>query len=63
MALSYLLTFDPQRAFLHMCSVSLVPKEWESGDPLILYSNRILPLFVLAVTIALTITMTITLRC
>ena len=51
----YPVTFDPQGAFMSICSVSLVPKEVGSQDPLILYSNRVLPLFVLA--------MAITLRC
>ena len=47
MAWHYPLTFDPQRAFLPMCSVSLVPKSmggWSgvgSGDPLILYPNKV----------------------
>ena len=55
--------FDPQRAFLCVCSISLVPKKTESRDALILYSIRLLPVFVLAMTIALTIAMIITLRC
>lgn len=37
--LHYPLTFDPQGTFLHICSVSLVPKG-RSGHPLILYSKR-----------------------
>ena len=66
MAWSYTLTFDPQGASLPMCSVSLVPKRGVgvgSRDPLILDLNRILPLFVLAMTITLIIALTITLRC
>ena len=55
MSWHYPLTFDPQGAFVRICSVSLVPKEVGSGDPLILYSNRVLPLFVL--------TMANTLKC
>ena len=39
MAWHYPLTFDPQGTFLHMCSVSLVPKG-RSGHPLILYSKQ-----------------------
>ena len=38
---------------LCMCSVSLVPKRKESKDSLIRYSNRVLHLFVLAMTITL----------
>ena len=45
--------FDPQRAFLRVCSVSLVLKEAGSRDPLILYSNKVLPLFVFPMTITL----------
>ena len=56
-----------------MCSVFLVPKKGggdggvggaaASRDSVILYSNRVLPLFFLVVTITLTTVMTITLRC
>ena len=53
MVWSYPLTFDPQGAFLCICSVSLIPRGG-SGDPFSLYSNRILHLSVLAMTIALT---------
>ena len=42
MAWCYPLTFDPQGAFLCLCSVSFVPKVG-NGDPLIFYSNRVLP--------------------
>ena len=49
MAWCYPLTFDPQGAFLCLCSVSFVPKVG-NGDPLIFYSNRVLPHFVPAVT-------------
>ena len=45
------------------CVVSLLPQKEGSEDPLIFYSNRVLPLFVLAMTITLTIAMTLTLRC
>ena len=46
----YSLTFNPQEDFLHICSVSLVPKGvGGSEDLLILYSNRALPLSVLAI--------------
>ena len=38
------------------------PTERGIGDPLILYSNRVFPLFVLATIITLTIAVTITLR-
>ena len=38
---------------LCMCSVCLVPKREESKDSLILSSNRVLPLFVLAMIITL----------
>ena len=64
-ACHYPLTFDPQGDFLHMCRVSLVPKRRGGGsrDPLILYSNRVLPLFVLAMVITLTIATTVTLKC
>ena len=47
-------------------SVFFVPKKGGGGrigDPVILYSNRVLSLLVLVVTITLTIVMTITLRC
>ena len=50
MAWCYPLTFDPQGAFLCLCSVSFVPKVG-NGDPLIFYSNRVLLLFFLAMTI------------
>ena len=63
MAWDYPLIYEPQGAFLHMCSVSLVPKRGKSEDLLIHYLNRILPLFVLAMTIALTIALTVTSRC
>ena len=53
MVWSYPLTFDPQAAFLCICSVSLIPRGG-SGDPFSLSSNRILHLSVLAMTIALT---------
>ena len=45
------------------CVVSLLSQKKGSGDPLIFYSNRILSIFVLAMTITLTIAMTLTLRC
>ena len=46
------LTFNPQGAFLRMCSVSLVPKGGgRRGDLLIFYSSRISSLFILAMTI------------
>ena len=47
------LTFVSQVALLCMCSVSLVPRRRGAREPLILYSDRILPLFVLATTIVL----------
>ena len=48
------LTFDPQGAFLRMCNVSLAARKGGgSGVPLILYSNKVLPLFVLAMTVIL----------
>ena len=55
MAWSYPFPFDPQGDFLCMSNISLVSKEGGSGDPSIFYSNRVLSLFVLA--------MTVTLRC
>ena len=46
----YSLTFNPREDFLHICSVSLFQKGvGGSEDPLILYSNRALPLSVLAI--------------
>ena len=52
----YPLTFDPPTRSLSVNMQHLpCPKRGWSRDPLILYSNRVLPLFVLA--------MTITLRC
>ena len=42
MAWHSLLSSDPQEAFLHLCSVSLVPKSW-GRDPLIRYSHRLPP--------------------
>ena len=53
MAWDYPLIYEPQGAFLHMCSGSLVPKRGKSEDLLIHYLNRILPLFVLAMTLTL----------
>ena len=69
MAWSCPLIFDPQGAFLHVHSVSLAPPRvrrgagvggWGAGmggagigDPLILYSNKVLRLFVLAMTVIL----------
>ena len=53
MAWNYPLTFDPQGAFLHMSSVSPLSQKREKGDPLIVYIDRVLPLFVLAMTIPL----------
>ena len=51
----YSLTFDPKEPS-HACVVSpLFQKKEGSGDPLILYPNRILPFFVLAKTIILRI--------
>ena len=48
------MTFDNQGSFLHMCSVSHVPKSRMGGrDPLILYLDAVLPLLVLAVTVNL----------
>ena len=53
MAWHYSLTLDPQGNFLHMCSISHVPKR--SKDPLILYSKTVFPPFlIVAVTITLT---------
>ena len=51
------LTFDPQGAFPHVCSVSFVPKGEGNGDPLIPYliPRTTLCPFVFA--------MTLTLRC
>ena len=43
------MTFEPQGAFLAGVMSPLSQKRGE-GDPLILYSNRILPLFVLTLT-------------
>ena len=54
--------FSLPRSLSSICGVSLNPKRG-SRDPLILYSNRDLPLFVLAMIITLTIAMTTTLRC
>ena len=59
----YPLTFDTQETFLCMCGSLSCPKREGSGGPLILYLNRVLPLFVLAMTITLIIVMTITLKC
>ena len=59
----YPLTFDPQGAFLHKYNVSLLPKEEGAKNPLILYSLRVLPLFVPATTITLTFAMTVTSTC
>ena len=42
MAWHSLLSSDPQEAFLHLCTVSLVPKSG-GRDPLIRYSHRLLP--------------------
>ena len=53
MAWDYPLIYESQGAFLHMCSVSLVPKRGKNEDPLIHYLNRILPLSGLAKTITL----------
>ena len=55
MAWNYPLTFDTPGAFLPAWCVSLVPERVGegSGDPLILYSNSVLPLFVLAKMIML----------
>ena len=47
----------------YVCVVSPFPKKTESRDALILYSIRLLTVFVLAMTITLTIAMIITLRC
>ena len=49
----YPLSFDPQGALLSMCSVSLVLKRGRNRNPLILYSDRVLPPFVLAMIISL----------
>ena len=64
MAWNYPLTFDTPGAFLPAWCVSLVPERVAegSGDPLILYSNRVLPLFVLVMVITLTIATTVALR-
>ena len=61
----YSLTFDPQGDFLHICSVSLVPKgaggrQWRSLNPLL--TQRSAPLCP-PLTITLTTAVTITLRC
>ena len=61
MTLHYPPTFHPQGAFLAFLASPLTQKGGRR-DPLILYSNRVFPLFVLAMII-LTIAMTITLRC
>ena len=53
MAWDYPLIYESQVAFLHMCSVSLVPKRGKNEDPLIHYLNRILPLSGLTMTITL----------
>ena len=58
----YPLTFKHQGAFLAFVVSHLTPKG-EGVDPLILYSIRVLPLFVLAMIVTLTTAMTITLRC
>ena len=50
MAWNYPLTFDSKEP---LCSVSLVLKRVGRKNPLILYSNRVLPLFVLAMIISL----------
>ena len=55
MVWNYPLTFDTQGA-------PLSHKGGGIGEPLILYSNRVFPLFVLAMIITLTIAVTITLR-
>ena len=61
MAWHYPLAFDPHGALLHMCSVSLVPKE---GERRCLYPllKQSLPFFVLAMAMTLIMAMTITLR-
>ena len=46
-----------------ICVMSPLSQKEEDGSPLILDSNKVLPLFVLALTISLTIAMTIILRC
>ena len=46
-------TFDLQGAFLCTCNLSLVPREGGVEIPLILCSNKVFPLFVLATTITL----------
>ena len=50
MAWNYPLTFDSKEP---LCRVSLVLKRVGKENPLILYSNRVLPLFVLAMIINL----------
>ena len=45
------------------CLVSPLSQKRGSSNPWILFSHRVLPLFVLALTITLTIAMTVTLRC
>ena len=62
MAWHHSLTFDPQETFC-TCVVFPLPQKGGSGDPLILHSNTVLPLFVPDLTITLTIPVTITLRC
>ena len=51
MAWHYLLSFEPQEAFLCMCSVSLVPKEWGAEIPESFTHTGFCPLSVLTLTI------------
>ena len=52
MAWNYPLTFDPSEPFCTYVVFPLSPKGG-NGDPLILYSKRVLFLFVLAMTVTL----------
>ena len=54
--------WPPKSLSLHVQHL-LCPPNGGSADPLLLYSNRVLPLFVLAFGITLSIALSITLRC
>ena len=58
-----LLDFWPTRSLASHVWCLPCPKRCGSGDPFILYSNEVLPLFVLAMIFTLTTDITITLRC